>query len=83
MKGAVTGDWLVDEIAAPLAKYARVVIELDDGGRISLVDPRALSTVTLHRQGSEALPALGPDPTDLTLTVKDEVFVRASLIAPP
>ena len=66
----MTGDWLVDQIAAPLAKYARVVFELDDGGRVSLVDPRALSTVTLHRQGTEALPALGPDPTDPTLTAK-------------
>lgn len=60
----MTGDWLVDDVADPVAKYARVVIELDDGTRISLVDPRALSTVTLHREGSSALPALGPDPTD-------------------
>jgi len=63
----MTGDWLVDDVATPLAKYARVVIELDDGSRISLVDPRALSTVTLHREGTVALPALGPDPTDPTL----------------
>ena len=65
----MTGDWLVGDVADPVAKYARVVIELDDGTRISLVDPRALSTVTLHREGSSALPALGPDPTDPGLSV--------------
>ncbi len=63
----MTGDWRVDDVAAPLAPYARVVIELDDGVRISLVDPRALSMVVLHRDGSAALPALGPDPTDPAL----------------
>ena len=72
----MTGDWLVDDVAIPVAKYARVVIELDDGTRVSLLDPRALSTVTLHREGSKALPVLGPDPTDPALSV--EVF-RAAL----
>src|SRR5262252_5901464 len=38
----MTGDWSVDDSATPVAKYARVVIELDDGVRISLIDPRAL-----------------------------------------
>ena len=66
----MTGDWLVDNTREPLAKYARVVLELDGGIRISLVDPRALSTVTLHREGSESLPMLGPDPTDETLPVE-------------
>jgi formamidopyrimidine-DNA glycosylase len=71
----MTGDWLVDDVAVPMAKYARVAIELDDGTRVSLIDPRALSTVTLHREGSKALPALGPDPTDPGLSV--DVFGAA------
>jgi formamidopyrimidine-DNA glycosylase len=71
----MTGDWLVDDISAPIAQYARVVIELDDGTRVSLVDPRALSTVTLHRDGSTALPVLGPDPTDASVSA--EVFGAA------
>lgn len=71
----MTGDWLVDDGAVPIAKYARVVIELDDGTRVSLVDPRALSTVTLHREGSKPLPTLGPDPTDPGLSV--DVFGAA------
>lgn len=65
----MTGDWLVDDVAVPSARFARVVIELEDGTRVSLVDPRALSTVTLHREGSRPLPALGPDPTDPGVTV--------------
>ena len=66
----MTGDWLVDDVIVPVPKYARVAIELDDGARISLVDPRALSTVSLHRDGSALLPTLGPDPTDPSLDVE-------------
>jgi formamidopyrimidine-DNA glycosylase len=29
----MTGDWLVDDVAVPMAKYA-VAIELDDGTRV-------------------------------------------------
>ena len=65
----MTGDWLVDDARSPIDKYARVVLELDGGGRVSLVDPRALSTVSLHREGTPSLPSLGPDPTDESLTV--------------
>jgi len=65
----MTGDWLVDEVVAPVPKYVRVTIELADGVRVSLVDPRALSTVTLHREGLAVLPTLGPDPTDPSLRV--------------
>lgn len=70
----MTGDWLVDTSDAPVAKYARVVFELDDGARVSLVDPRALSTVSLHRAGTgdALLPAVGPDAADPSVSV--EVF---------
>jgi len=60
----MTGDWLVDTTAASLEPYARVVIDLDDDTRVSLVDPRALSTVTLSPSGSSSLPPLGPDAAD-------------------
>ena len=65
----MTGDWLVDDESAAVPRYARVVIELTDGVRVSLVDPRALSTVTLHRDGAPSLPALGPDAADPTVSV--------------
>src|SRR5215217_4087091 len=70
----MTGDWLVevDQAATSLPNYARVVIELDDGTRVSLIDPRALSTVTVHRAGATSLPTVGPDAADPTVPV--EVF---------
>jgi len=71
----MTGDWLVDDASAPIPKFARVVIELSDGVRVSLVDPRALSTVVLHGAGASPLPELGPEATDPSVTV--ETFGRA------
>src|SRR5689334_3497377 len=60
----MTGDWEVTDVGVSVPRFARVVFDLDDGVRVSLVDPRALSTVTLYRAGEATLPALGPDPTD-------------------
>lgn len=71
----MTGDWFVDDSAGSTPDYARVVIEMEDGTRVSLVDPRALSAVTLARAGETALPDLGPDATDAALDVS--VFERA------
>jgi formamidopyrimidine-DNA glycosylase len=65
----MTGDWLVDDASADVPRYARVVLELTDGARVSLVDPRALSTATLHREGEASLPALGPDAADPSVSV--------------
>jgi formamidopyrimidine-DNA glycosylase len=65
----MTGDWLIDDPGQPVARFARVVIELDDGVRVSLVDPRALSTVRVHRAGADALPDVGPDAADPAVTV--------------
>ena len=66
----MTGDWKIDHVRSALPAYARVVFELDDGRRVSLVDPRALSTVTLHRDGAPALPSLGPDAADPSVSVE-------------
>jgi formamidopyrimidine-DNA glycosylase len=66
----MTGDWAIDRVRSALPAYARVVLELDDGGRVALVDPRALSTVTLHRHGTASLPALGPDAVDASVSVE-------------
>ena len=66
----MTGDWLVSDTAAVVPKFTRVVLELDDGTRVSLIDPRALSTVVLHRSGSAPLPVLGPDAADGNLSVE-------------
>jgi formamidopyrimidine-DNA glycosylase len=65
----MTGDWLVDTVANEVPRFARVVVELTDGARVSLVDPRALSTVSLHRDGDASLPVLGPDAADPAVSV--------------
>jgi formamidopyrimidine-DNA glycosylase len=66
----MTGDWHVHAAGESTPKYARVVLELDDDLRVSLVDSRALSTVTLHREGADSLPVLGPDAADASVTVE-------------
>jgi formamidopyrimidine-DNA glycosylase len=66
----MTGDWDIGRSADPVPRFARVVFELDDGSRVSLDDPRALASVVLHRDGKGALPALGPDAADATVTVE-------------
>ena len=60
----MAGDWVIDRVADELPAHARALLELDDGTRIALVDPRALSTITLTREGEHRLPALGPEPLD-------------------
>lgn len=60
----MAGDWDIAPADAPLPKHARAVIELSDGMRVALVDPRALGTITLHEAGMLALPELGPEPSD-------------------
>ena len=65
----MTGDWNVATRTDPVPEYARVVLELDDGTRVSLVDPRALSTVSLAAAGSASLPRLGPDAADPSVDV--------------
>lgn len=65
----MTGDWLLDSSDGSVPRFARVVIGLDDGVRISLVDPRALSTVRVVRRDGRGMPELGPDAADPTVSV--------------
>ena len=60
----MTGDWHFDDARAPLPRFARAVIELDDGSRVVLDDPRALSTLDIHAAGAEPALDLGPEPSD-------------------
>jgi formamidopyrimidine-DNA glycosylase len=57
----MTGDWEVALPATELPPYARFVLELDNGSRIVLTDPRALATVELLPPGSSLATLLGPD----------------------
>ncbi len=63
----MAGDWLVDRAAAPRPRFARAVVELDDGARIWLVDPRALSTLELRNAAATLELGLGPEAIDPAL----------------
>jgi formamidopyrimidine-DNA glycosylase len=63
----MNGDWEVGTTADPLDRFARAVIELVDGTRISLVDRRALSSITLDKKGASSLPKLGREASDPSL----------------
>jgi formamidopyrimidine-DNA glycosylase len=63
----MNGDWEIGTTEDALDRFARAVIELTDGTRISLVDRRALSSITLDKKGSSSLPRLGREASDKAL----------------
>ena len=63
----MNGDWEIGTTGDVLDRFTRAVIELDDGTRISLVDRRALSSITLDKPGNSSLPKLGKEASDKTL----------------
>jgi formamidopyrimidine-DNA glycosylase len=72
----MAGDWAIGTTADPERRHARAELDLDDGTRVTLVDPRALSTVSLHPPGHSPLPELGPEAVDPAL---DAAVLRAAL----
>jgi len=81
----MAGDWLVGAASDPEPPHARALIDLADGTRVALVDPRALSTIAHHPPGSRALPELGLDATDASLnaaTLARMLARRRSAIKP-
>jgi formamidopyrimidine-DNA glycosylase len=59
----MAGDWALDGVSDDLPRSARAAIEFTDGTRLLLVDPRALSAISLLPKGEDAFAALGPDPS--------------------
>lgn len=81
----MTGDWTIDRADDALPRFARAAISFDDGSRIVLDDPRALSTIDLHPAGVELSLGLGPEPSDPALTTEylhDAVAKRRGPIKP-
>lgn len=62
----MTGDWLLPD-AGPLPNTVRAVIAFDDGSRLALDDPRALSVLSLCDLPDDG-DDLGPDALDRALT---------------
>ena len=72
----MNGDWEIATTTDALDRFARAVIELTDGTRISLVDRRALSSITLDKEGASSLPKLGREASDPSL---DADYLRSVL----
>jgi formamidopyrimidine-DNA glycosylase len=72
----MNGDWHIGTGAEELDRFARAVIDLTDGTRVSLVDRRALSTIALDKKGTSSLPKLGRDASDPAL---DAAYLREAL----
>jgi formamidopyrimidine-DNA glycosylase len=66
----MSGDWHISERQGPVPPYARAVLELDNGTRVVLVDPRALSSLELAPTSALPLPPLGPDPLTRGFTAR-------------
>jgi len=72
----MNGDWEIGTTSDPIDRFARAMIELSDGTRVSLVDSRALSSITLDREGASSLPKLGREASDPSL---DADYLLAAL----
>lgn len=62
----MAGDWQLVG-GGELPRHARLVMELDDGSRVALVDSRALAKVALHAAGDAPALGLGPEATDASI----------------
>jgi formamidopyrimidine-DNA glycosylase len=63
----MTGDWVAGP-EAEAARYPRATIHLDDGSKVVLDDPRALSSIVLVPAGTDSIAGLGPDADDPAIT---------------
>jgi formamidopyrimidine-DNA glycosylase len=81
----MNGDWEIGTTEEDLDRFARAVIDLTDGTRISLVDRRALSSITLDKKGSSSLPKLGTEASDPALDANylAEVLGRKKIAIKP
>jgi len=81
----MNGDWALAETSAPLPRFARAAIDLDDGTSLIFLDSRALGTIDLHPAGTALDLGLGPDAADPEWTaaqLADELTRRRGPIKP-
>ena len=60
----MNGDWLLAETGAEPPRFARAVVDFEDGSSLVFVDSRALGTIDVHPAGAELDLGLGPDAAD-------------------
>lgn len=70
----MAGDWEVDRVGDDLPRSARAAIDFENGARLLLVDPRALSAIALLAKGDTPFSDLGPDPSSAEF---DDAFAAA------
>ncbi len=70
------GEWVFGRSDTALPPHARITLELRNGRRAVLADPRALCTLTWHAAGQHPDLGLGPEPEDPRL---DAPALRARL----
>jgi formamidopyrimidine-DNA glycosylase len=58
----MAGDWSIAKTDGDPPRHSRALFDLDDGTRVALVDPRALSSVRVIAAGEDPFAAVGPDP---------------------
>ncbi|MBA3646702.1 MAG: DNA-formamidopyrimidine glycosylase, partial [Gemmatimonadaceae bacterium] len=77
----MNGDWEIGKTGDPLHRFARGAIELTDGTRISIVDMRALSQITIDREGESTVPKLGLDAAspDMTAVHLKQALARRTI----
>jgi formamidopyrimidine-DNA glycosylase len=78
----MNGDWAHGTIGAELPRFARAVIDFDDGTQLILVDSRALGTFDIHPAGAELDLGLGPDAADPDWTAEQLGAALASKRGP-
>jgi formamidopyrimidine-DNA glycosylase len=60
----MNGDWMLAETGGALPRFARAVLDFEDGSSLVFVDSRALGTIDVHPAGAELDLGLGPDAAD-------------------
>ena len=78
----MNGDWTLVETGAPLPKFARAVLDFDDGSSLVFVDSRALGTIDVHPADAELDLGLGPDAADPEWTAEQLAAALASRRGP-
>lgn len=67
----MSGDLLIEAADLPLAIHHRLILELDNGQRLALNDPRKFGRVWLVDDPSKVVGDLGPEPLDDTFSAAD------------
>lgn len=81
----MNGDWMLANTGDELPRFARAVLDFEDGSSLVFVDSRALGTIDVHPAGAELDLGLGPDAADPDWTasqLSDALALRRGPIKP-